>query len=69
MYAMRWRDGWCMISHSRLRQRSSARVGAVNTRFIDVIPYGNALVCWTNDGMTLYDITDKTAPTLIKKIS
>ncbi len=49
------------------------RVGAIahasQSRFIDVIPYGNLLVCWVNDGMVLYDITDEQNPVLVKKIS
>jgi hypothetical protein len=38
------------------------------TNFIDVIPYGNVLVCWASDGMVLYDISNPQNPQLIKKI-
>jgi hypothetical protein len=37
--------------------------------YMDVIPYGNTLICWVSDGLILYDITDKTNPVLITKIS
>ena len=37
--------------------------------FIDVIPYGNTLICWVSDGVMLYDITNKTSPQFIVKIS
>lgn len=36
--------------------------------FMDVIAYGNTLICWVNDGVILYDITDKTLPQFIAKI-
>lgn len=36
--------------------------------YIDVIPYGNLLVCWVKDGLMLYDISDKKAPQLITHI-
>jgi hypothetical protein len=36
--------------------------------FMDVIPYGNTLICWVSDGVILYDITDKTSPQFIAKI-
>lgn len=39
-----------------------------NSRFIDVIPYGDVLVCWVSDGMVLYDISNKQNPVLIKQI-
>ncbi len=49
------------------------REGVINSnsqsKFMDVIPYGNLLVCWVTDGMILYDITDELNPVLIKKIS
>lgn len=52
---------------------SPVRVGVISTsfdsKFMDVIPYGDILVCWVTDGMVLYDITDKHHPVLIKKIS
>lgn len=44
------------------------QVLAGNSRFIDVIPYGNVLVCWLHDGLALYDISDRFTPVLIKKI-
>lgn len=37
--------------------------------FIDVVPYGDLLVCWLTDGMALYDISSRLNPVLIKKIS
>jgi len=36
--------------------------------FIDVIPYDNLLICWTEEGIVLYDITDRLLPVFIKKI-
>jgi hypothetical protein len=40
-----------------------------NVQPIDVIPYGNVLVVWTNVGMNLYDITNKLNPVLITQIN
>lgn len=37
--------------------------------FIDVIPYGNVLICWVRQGMILYDINDTRHPILIAKIN
>jgi hypothetical protein len=37
-------------------------------RFIDVIPYGDLLLCWINEGMALYDISDPQNPVFLKKI-
>lgn len=37
--------------------------------FIDVIPYGNTLICWTSAGLSLYDISSPEIPVLLKKIS
>jgi len=35
---------------------------------VDVIPYDNTLIVWTSTGMSLYDITDKMAPSLLTAI-
>jgi hypothetical protein len=37
--------------------------------FTDVIPYGNILICWVSDGISLYDISNRLQPVFIKKIS
>jgi hypothetical protein len=37
--------------------------------FIDVIPYGSILVCWTSSGVNLYDISNPQNPTLVKQIN
>ena len=37
--------------------------------YLDVIPYGHTLICWTTEGMVLYDISDRPHPQLITKIS
>jgi len=37
--------------------------------FVDVIPFDNLLICWINDGISLYDITNRLQPVLIKKIA
>lgn len=37
--------------------------------YMDVIPYGNTLVCWTATGIVLYDITTPSAPVLLTTIS
>jgi hypothetical protein len=36
--------------------------------YIDVIPYGGVLICWTNEGVVLYDISLPEKPQFIKKI-
>lgn len=36
--------------------------------FIDVIPYGNTLICWVSDGLVLFDITNRRNPQFITKI-
>ncbi len=36
--------------------------------YIDVIPYGNTLICWVEKGIILYDITDNHNPELITAI-
>jgi hypothetical protein len=36
--------------------------------YLDVIPYNNTLICQVQDGMTLYDISNRMNPALIAKI-
>jgi hypothetical protein len=36
--------------------------------FVDVIPYGNTLICWVKDGIILHDISNKFNPVFISKI-
>jgi hypothetical protein len=36
--------------------------------YLDVIPYGNTLICWDKDGMILYDISNRISPQFIAKI-
>ena len=36
--------------------------------FVDVIPYGNTLICWVRDGLVIYDISNRFNPVLITKI-
>lgn len=36
---------------------------------IDVIPYGDILVCWARQGIRLYDITNRLQPQFIKQVS
>ena len=36
--------------------------------FLDVIPFNNTLICQVQDGLTLYDITNRLDPSLITKI-
>ncbi len=57
------------ISNPFLPVREDVISSNSNSKFMDVIPYGNLLVCWVTDGMILYDITDELNPVLIKKIS
>ncbi|MGZ5287277.1 MAG: LVIVD repeat-containing protein [Flavisolibacter sp.] len=57
------------ISNPFSPNRVGALASSANSRYIDVIPYGDILVCWVSDGMVLYNITDKQNPVLIKKIS
>ena len=38
-------------------------------KFIDVIPYNDILICFVQDGIILYDITNPTSPLLVKKIT
>jgi len=40
-----------------------------NVQPVDVIPYGNVLVVWTNVGMNLYDISNKLNPVLLTQIN
>lgn len=37
--------------------------------FVDVIPYGNTLICWVRNGMILYDISDNKNPQLLTRIN
>ncbi len=37
--------------------------------YVDVIPYNNQLLCWINDGLIIYDITNKGNPIKIAKIN
>lgn len=37
--------------------------------FVDVIPFDNILICWVNDGISLYDISNRLQPAFIKKIA
>jgi len=37
--------------------------------YMDVIPYGNILICWTKTGMILYDISTPENPVLLTTIS
>jgi hypothetical protein len=37
--------------------------------FIDVIPYNGILICFVQDGIILYDISNPASPLLIKRIS
>lgn len=37
--------------------------------YMDVIPYGEVLICWTSTGMILYDITDTTNPVRLTSIN
>ena len=36
--------------------------------YVDVIPYGDLLICWVKEGMIVYDITDNLNPVLLSKI-
>jgi len=37
--------------------------------YMDVIPYGNTLICWTSTGVILYDISTPATPVLLTTIS
>lgn len=37
--------------------------------YIDVIPYGNTLICWVKDGMILYDISNNKNPVRLTTIN
>ena len=37
--------------------------------FIDLIPYGDLLICWVSDGIILYDIADRLKPVFITHIT
>lgn len=37
--------------------------------YIDVIPYNDILICWSAEGIVLYDITNRLLPVFIKKIA
>ena len=36
--------------------------------YMDVIPYNDVLICWTQTGTLLYDITDNRNPVLLASI-
>ena len=40
-----------------------------DNEFIDVIPYGNTLVCWIKKGIALYDITNRLQPQFVTTIN
>lgn len=40
-----------------------------NGKFVDVIPYNQTLICFTEEGIVLYDITNPALPLFIKKIA
>lgn len=42
--------------------------GLSDASYLDVIPYGDVLICWVTQGMIVYDITDKKNPVLLSKI-
>jgi hypothetical protein len=37
--------------------------------FVDLIPYGDLLICRVNNGLRLYDITNRLAPSFIKEVT
>ena len=37
--------------------------------YIDVIPYNDILICWSAEGIVLYDIANRLLPVFIKKIA
>lgn len=37
--------------------------------YVDVIPYNGLLICYVQDGILLYDISDPVRPVLVKKIA
>jgi hypothetical protein len=37
--------------------------------FVDVIPYNGILICFVQDGIILYNITNPASPVLVKKIA
>lgn len=37
--------------------------------YVDVIPYGDVLLCWVQAGMILYDISDNQNPSLLTQIN
>jgi hypothetical protein len=41
----------------------------VNDWYLDVIPWNNTLICQMQDGLNLYDISNRLNPTLITKIN
>lgn len=43
-------------------------VFGVGEWYIDVIPYGTTLICWTSNGLVLYDIMQPENPKLITKV-
>lgn len=44
---------------------------SINTteKFYDVIPYGNLLICYIDNGVSLYDITNRLAPVFLSKLT
>lgn len=46
-----------------------AKMAIQGSGFVDVIPYDNSLICWVNDGISIYDITNRLQPIFMKKIS
>ena len=51
-------DAWKPVEIKRLN----------DARYIDVIPMAGALVCWTQTGVVVYDITDNRNPSMLATI-
>ena len=43
--------------------------GISGASYVDVIPYGDLLICWVTTGIIVYDITDPRNPVQLSKIS
>ena len=62
------RNGLFIFDITNAYQPQSVRTVGTGNWFIDVIPYGNTLICWVSDGVILYDITNRELPVFISKI-
>ena len=68
LYVCDKEQGLLLFDISRAYEPSRINVDLRDGIYVDVIPYGNNLICWVTNGIVLYDITDNRNPQLITTI-